>query len=133
MHQLSWRCLRAAVLLFASRVAAAMADLSDADSDGDAGSTGGASTACSTTALLVIIFKGKKVAICKLCQARADEPSPLMGAHASDQWGGLRPWAHYIKVKEDGKVVGRAPNGKVCMLCTNVFNALGFALSVFDT
>ena len=47
--------------------------------------------------------------------------------------GGLRPWNKYVKEvlkSSDGKVFYAArPQGKVCLVCRNVWKALGSSLS----
>ena len=85
----------------------------------------------STAVSLLAIVMSVKVVACKLCRAEASEASPLKSANPNDRFGGYRPWGHYSKVRNDhGECIGRKPDGKVCLLCINVFNALGLDLSL---
>ena len=98
------------------------------DSDDDVGSVAlsHASTVCS--ALLPVIIFG--LVNCKMCRAACNDRSPITNAAPRDQWGGYRPWGHYSKVRDDtGEACSRKPDCKLCLLCINVFNALGRALS----
>jgi len=84
------------------------------------------SAASTAGAFLPVVVQGAKCCECKMCRAKSSDISPLVDARKTDRWGGWHPWAHYIKVStEDGGGAHRQPNGKVCLLCINVFNALG--------
>ena len=68
-----------------------------------------------------------KMARCFLCRRKADELSPLVKASATDQWGGFVPWCHYNKVRNPaGVVIGKKPSGETCMICKNVYKAIGY-------
>ena len=98
-----------------------------ADAESEAGTTiGAASSASGDLSLEVVVDKPTK---CKMCRSSSDEESPFSGAAQEDRWGGFRPWGHYSKVYSDaGEVVGRRPDGKLCLPCINVFSALGLCL-----
>ena len=68
-----------------------------------------------TLAVSTLTFK-----VCRLCNAKSNEESPLRDAHPSDCWGGLVPWLHYRKVVVAGRELKEA-SGKVCSLCEKVF------------
>ena len=70
---------------------------------------------------------------CKLCSKCAGDLSPLASGSEDDQWGGFRPWNKYRKVKMPEGGPGYAykvPQGRMCMLCYNVYRSLGGGLSV---
>ena len=101
--------------------------LADVDTKSHASSSG-------TMKGLPIIMKGStmkapvgKMARCFLCRRKADELSPLVKASATDQWGGFVPWCHYNKVRNPaGVVIGKKPSGETCMICKNVYKAIGY-------
>jgi hypothetical protein len=97
--------------------------------DDDVGSVGAFSAASTDGCSLAVIIVS--VCYCKMCRASCNDRSPMSNATSRDQWGGLRPWGHYSKVRDDaGEAINRKPDGKLCLLCVNVFNALGRALSL---
>jgi hypothetical protein len=94
------------------------------DSSGDESAPG--SVASTAATVLRVITVGLKAIQCKMCRGLSNERSPLVDATGADRWGGYRPWGHYSKVRGDqGEVIGRKADGKLCLLCINVFNALG--------
>ena len=94
---------------------------------------------------LKVVVAGFKVRTCKLCNGLSTDHTPIHVSLAdavgracdsedrlSDQYGGFLPWAKYRLVREDpspdgkkGAPIARTPDGKVCMICLNVFKALG--------
>ena len=72
-------------------------------------------------------FGLSKACVCCLCGSKSDQPSPLVDASESDQWGGKRPWGKYRSGVVD-RATGEefsVPEGKVELICLKVFNLLG--------
>lgn len=67
-----------------------------------------------------------KACTCLLCSKSSVDPSPLTHAHENDAWSGRRPWGKYRKVTDQGV---RVPEGRICLLCFNVFRSLGYQYS----
>ena len=66
--------------------------------------------------------------VCKMCKGLSTLQSPLASAAISDRYGGLHPWAKYIKqliTDEEGSRQMRVPSSKLCLICYNVWRALG--------
>ena len=53
------------------------------------------------------------------------QPRPLTSALSEDKWGGRRPWLYYVKSVDADDVIHKSPSGKCCLICFNVFRALG--------
>ena len=72
-----------------------------------------------------VAFNLSKPCTCSLCNSKSTDKSPLQDAAASDKWAGNRPWAKYRSnvPDKDGTLVS-VPEGKVCLLCINVFKLL---------
>ena len=95
-----------------------MEDLEDHRSQASTGNVPGNSAPVS--------FELSKASTCCLCSCRSTDPSPLNEALELDAWGGRRPWSKYRKVKDPvTKDVFRVPEGKLCLICYNVFRSLG--------
>ena len=72
-----------------------------------------------------VVFNMSKPCKCSLCNCLSTEASPLVDAFDSDTWGGKRPWGKYRRaVSDEGEDIAM-PEGKVCLLCRNVFKLLG--------
>ena len=72
-----------------------------------------------------VAFNLSKPCTCSLCNSKSTDKSPLHDAAANDKWAGNRPWAKYRSnvPDKDGTLVS-VPEGKVCLLCINVFKLL---------
>ena len=91
--------------------------MSDAESQDGGVGDGRSSTGC---AGLIYVPLDHKVRVCKLCSHKSNEKSPLL--HDRIPSGGFRPWKYYKK-SEDGE--SKLPEGRYCLICANVFKALG--------
>ena len=69
-------------------------------------------------------FDLSKASTCCLCNEKSTSKSPLKEASDLDRWGGRRPWSKYRKVAHEQSVF-RVPEGKLCLICRNVYYALG--------
>ena len=69
-------------------------------------------------------FDLTKVCTCCLCGATSTSQSPLSTSHEGDEWGGRRSWAKYRPVTKE-EVAYRVPEGKLCLICSNVYHLLG--------
>ena len=81
-------------------------------------------------ALLKIRYDLSKACVCCLCSSRSTSKSPLVSSSEFDRYQGKRPWAKYRKVstneqEEEEAVAYRVPEGKLCLLCQNVYHLLG--------
>ena len=74
---------------------------------------------------LPIIFT--KVKQCLTCAHKSNEKSPLNSASDTDRFGGLWPWGKYHRSKDKQS---KAPQGKFCLICVNVYRALPDSLTV---
>ena len=64
-------------------------------------------------------------ATCRLCQSQSTSPSPLPDASNEDRYGGLVPWHKYQRIPGPAGLVQKRPVGKQCLVCLNVYKALG--------
>ncbi len=66
---------------------------------------------------------------CKLCRQTAGSGNPLRLADRAEneRYGNHRPWAKYAHSTMDGEDV-RVPVGKLCLLCLNCYQQLGYRL-----
>ena len=116
------------------------------DSDSDASSASAASSEASgpvrrppagsvassaVVGKLRICFTSRKPRKCVLCNAQSTDESPL--EYTDDifpESQGRIPWRSYEKVRAtDGESV-RVPSGKLCLICFNVYRALGAVASI---
>ena len=74
--------------------------------------------------LLQIRFDLSKSCTCCLCSSSSTSKSPLVSASDLDKYSGRRPWAKYRKVIVEA-VAYRVPEGKLCLICQNVYALLG--------
>ena len=74
---------------------------------------------------LPVLLNGPRC-VCKLCKNASTDLSPLSAA-PNDRYAGKLPWAKYLKVREGDEVVGKQPSSRTCLICLNVYNALGAA------
>ena len=93
------------------------------EGEGEDGGVETSSMGGSTSMLLlpILIFK---VIVCKLCGCKCNDPNPLDN-DKDDRYGGLRPWLYYKKNKDK---TAKSPEGRYCMICFNVYKALGLDL-----
>ena len=97
-----------------------------------------ASTAAGFKGLLhlAISFSHSRPCKCCLCGSSSLDPTPLVSkldeAAAMPPDGGKRPWAKYRKCTPAGEDSVRVPEGRLCLLCFNVFRALGLDVSKRD-
>ena len=88
-----------------------------------ASSIGGSTTKLHTK----VVFHLTKPCSCLLCNASSTEASPLSNRSDFDRWGGKRPWKAYKKITDRvTKETVRAPEGRLCLLCFNVYRMLGY-------
>ena len=87
----------------------------------------------SRTGLFMAVHLMHRKRSCKMCKSVSTAESPLASATISDRYGRLNPWAKYMKqtvTAEDGsKRQMRVPSSKLCLICYNVWRALGGDLS----
>ena len=82
------------------------------------GSSGGA---------LRVSYTSRKSRHCTLCNAKSTDESPLeYTEEIFPEVQGRIPWRSYEKVKMDDGEQVRVPSGKLCLICFNVYRALGF-------
>ena len=93
---------------------------SGSSSSSDAGPE--ASTAPTAGEPLRICVAHTKASVCCLCQAKSTDPTPL--AEPDPAGWGVIPWGKYRKLRVDDEMV-RVPEGRIDMVCFNVFRALG--------
>jgi len=118
-----------------SAQSAQMAEPESSSSGGESGADGGeeevphkgrarpASVVSSATGL-VISHDHRKPRTCLLCNSTSSDDSPLEVTEEAAVDMAL-PWRSYDKVKQgDGDTV-RVPSGKLCLICFNVYRALG--------
>ena len=73
---------------------------------------------------LVVSHDHRKPRSCLLCNSTSSDESPL-GVTEEAALDMALPWRSYDKVKTaDGDTV-RVPSGKLCLICFNVYRALG--------
>ena len=96
--------------------------------------SGRASTAASLAGGLArISLTLQKPRCCQLCNGRSTDESPL--EYPTDEIfpevEGRLPWRSYEKAKEEdsGETV-RVPSGRLCLICFNVYRALGILAKV---
>jgi hypothetical protein len=73
---------------------------------------------------LPVLLDGTKC-VCKLCKSTSTDTLALPGGHGAERYGGRLPWAKYKRVVSEGEVLGKQPVAKLCLVCVNVYNALG--------
>ena len=79
-------------------------------------------------AALRVCYTSRKCRQCTLCNAKSTEESPLEYAEEIfPEVQGRIPWRSYEKVKADDGEQVRVPSGKLCLICFNVYRALGFS------
>ena len=64
-------------------------------------------------------------ATCRLCQTVSTSLSPLPDATNEDRYGGLIPWQKYQQIPGGVGLQQKRPVGKQCLVCLNVYRALG--------
>ena len=103
------------------------------DSDGTSSDEGSAAPAharsVASTGLgiggLVVSYTLTKARKCLLCNGTSVDPTPLTQEDGLPDPEGRLPWRSYEKKPgEDGDTV-RVPSGKLCLVCFNVYRALG--------
>lgn len=107
---------------------AAMASSSSSSED-EAEPSGGPqarSVASTNPGVVRICFVTRKGRVCILCNAKSTDQSPLEYVdEIPAEAGGRIPWRSYEKVRAaDGESV-KVPSGKLCLICFNVYRALG--------
>ena len=96
--------------------------------------SGRASTAASLAiGLARISLTLRKPRCCQLCNGRSTDESPLeyLTDEIFPEVEGRLPWRSYEKAKEEdsGETV-RVPSGRLCLICFNVYRALGILAKV---
>ena len=121
--------------VFFSAQSAQMAEPESSSSGGESGSDGGeeqvpqkvrarpASVVSSATGL-VVSHDHRKPRNCLLCNSTSSDESPLEVTEEAAVDMAL-PWRSYDKVKQDDGDTVRVPSGKLCLICFNVYRALG--------
>ena len=74
----------------------------------------------------------KKARTCQLCNCSSSDESPLdyVGEEIFPEASGRVPWRSYDRVKaQDGETV-RVPSGRLCLICFNVYRALGSSIAI---
>ena len=74
--------------------------------------------------LVKVRFDLTKPCKCCLCNSLSTSPSPLSSASDLDKYQGRRPWNKYKKVCHE-TVVYRVAEGRLCLICFNVYRAKG--------
>ena len=76
---------------------------------------------------LRVVYDKSRSATCCLCNSKSTDDSPLDGWEGDEDrlLGGKLPWGKYRKIElEDGEMA-RIPEGKIDLICMNVYRALG--------
>ena len=74
-----------------------------------------------------VVHRLSKPCKCCLCNNSSTDKSPLLTSDKDDKWSGLRPWAKLsIILDKDKQTQVRVPEGRMCLLCLNVFRLLGY-------
>ena len=97
-----------------------------ADEDNRSEMNGGPESLLGGADAVKIVLHLSKVCLCCLCAAKSTDASPLSTASSLDRWSGNRPCGKTRTVFDQvsGKFV-KVPEGKICMICLNVFKLLG--------
>ena len=86
-------------------------------------------TSLSSTSKLRVVYDLTKACTCCLCNAKSTDESPLDGWEGDEDrlLDGRIPWSKYGKrLLSDGSgEIVRVPEGRVDLVCLNVFRALG--------
>lgn len=100
----------------------------DLMADDDAASAfGGGDSSVGCADLIKIVYHLSKVCICCMCNAKSIDPSPLVDSSSLDRWSGHRPWGKTRNVVDQASGTAcKVPEGKICLICLNVFKLLGF-------
>ena len=112
---------------------ASVSSSSSSESEGGAASHGGANArpeSVATTGVglggLVICYTIGKPKVCLLCNGRSVDESPLQTEESwADPEDSKLPWKSYDKKKNSAGDTVRVPAGKLCLICFNVYRALG--------
>ena len=80
---------------------------------------------------LVVSHDYRKARKCLLCNSTSTEGSPLDATEEAAVDMAL-PWRSYEKVKTDDGDTVRVPSGKLCLICFNVYRALGVLVSPLE-
>ena len=91
---------------------------------------GGDGAETAESSLVKVRFDLTKPCQCSLCNSMSTDASPLAAASDLDKYAGRRPWNKYRKIsyQEEGQedaVVYRVAEGRLCLICRNVFCAMG--------
>ena len=74
-----------------------------------------------------VVHHLSKACKCGLCNGSSTDKSPLLTSHKGDKWSGLRPWAKLVTVLDkDKQTQVRVPEGRMCLICLNVFRLTGY-------
>ena len=97
-----------------------------ADEDNRSEMNGGPESLLGGADAVKIVFHLSKVCLCCCCAAKSTDARPLSTASSLDRWSGNRPWGKTRTVFDQvsGKSV-KVPEGKICLICLNVFKLLG--------
>ena len=100
-------------------------EIEAAEAEDDGNSVAARTYKGATKQFLPVSFTLAKAVCCKLCNKLSTDPSPLVGAHENDQYGGRRPWAKYkaVKLPDDAQVY-RVPQANIDLICLNVWRLL---------
>ena len=92
-----------------------------------------ATTVASTPGLLQVHYGLSKASTCCLCNSKSTDLSPIeLEAEEDRMLQGRLPWGKYRKVLTTEGDTMRVPEGRVCLVCLNVFRALGQVLTVYS-
>lgn len=101
----------------------ASARMSDASAEDDGRSAGG--TSARTAGGLEVL--SDSTVVCKFCRCSAADENPFLHSRVAGAIGPYRPWSKYVKKQGPGGSEGRAPFGKICLICMNTYNCLGLS------
>ncbi|CAJ1345289.1 unnamed protein product, partial [Effrenium voratum] len=85
------------------------------------------SLASSASRQLPVSFTLSKASSCMFCNCRSTDKSPLPHASEGDVHGGCVPWGKYRKIRDSEGVLFRVPEGRVDLICLNVWRLRGLA------
>lgn len=77
---------------------------------------------------LPVCYTARKARKCLLCACTSTDESPLTyGAESMEhmEFHGRMPWRSSEKIRLDDGDKVRVPSGKLCLICFNVYRALG--------
>lgn len=100
----------------------------------DVGFSSARSVASSTGAVLRVCFVTRKARVCILCNCKSTDESPLeYSEDVFPEANGRVPWRSHEKTRDEEGEMVKVPSGKLCLICFNVYRALGAVIAVVSS